>query len=765
MRTVFGAAGTGGGLLALIGWLATLSTPTSAGTVLDLASVLVPAAAAIFAGLAAQSTHGRIRGGWVAMTVGLACAAVGEGIWAYRDLAGVVLTFPSPADVAYLTFLIGVLVALLLFPAGGDRYQSRARLVLDGIVMAVSMFVVAWVTVIRDIVVAENPSRLVLPFSLAYPVLNLVALTVAAVSLARSGSGQRLMLTLLTGGLFAMTLAEGVFAYLAVSGPFSGHHVVELVWLTGMSLILVATVEGRRATFDDQRAEPSGWASVWLPYAPFMLAAVVLASQPREVVGETPVLVAGLILLPAILLRQFLAVAETRRLVAAVAEQALHDPLTGLSNRALFSERLEGAIAAARRAGSSVGVVLLDLDDFKLVNDNFGHACGDELLVGAADRLRETAGDENTVARLGGDEFAVVVSGSVRAIRETADRLAAAFQPPFLVEGNELRLRPTVGLAVAESSELSATALLKQADTAMYSGKRSKAVGVQVFSAAMLTGVGRRESGSLRTLTELRTAVDTGGLELVYRPQADLRTGAVVGVEALLRWPHPDRGLLLPQHFLPLIRRHGLIQPVTELVVRRALDDAECWQRNGIHVTVAVNLFAPSLEDEHLPARVEALLAQRGLRPDTLTFEITEDLPIDRDGSAGKVLAGLRELGIRIAVDDFGSGYSSLSDLCRLPIDEIKFDEGFVGAVLVDPKVAAVVRAVIRLAGDLGLTTVGEGVRTVETARRLLEFGCEVGQGDLFGGPLRAAELPAFLGRTTPAGPMPAADRPGTVAP
>lgn len=764
MRTFCVSAGAAGVLAALTGWLARFSTPESADTVLALASVVIPAVAAVLAGFAVRSQQGRVRSGWVAMTVGLVCAAIGEGIWAYRDLAGVVLTSPSPADVAYLAFLVSMVVALLMFPAGGDHFQSGARLVLDGIVMAASLFVVAWLTVIRNITVEETPVLLV---SLAYPILNLVALTVAAVSLARSGSGQRLVLSLLTGGLLAMTLAESVFAYLSASGPFSGHHVVEQVWLTGMLLIVAATVEGGRATFEQRSAEPPGWASVWLPYAPFMLAVVVVAPQPRTAVLEAPIVITGLILLPAILLRQFLAVEETRRLVATAAQQALHDPLTGLANRALFNERLDGAISEARRGGTSVGVVLLDLDDFKLVNDNLGHACGDELLMAAGDRLRHAAGPGDTVARLGGDEFAVVVSGSAEAIRDTAGRLLSAFDTPFVIEGHELRLRPTVGLAITETSGLSAAALLKQADTAMYAGKRSKTAGVQLFGADM-AGARRSDGGgfgSLRLLTELHTAVDNGDLDLVYRPQADLRTGQVVGVEALLRWPHPERGLLLPQHFLPLIRRHGLMDPVTELVVRRALDDAQGWQRNGIQLSLAVNLFPPSLQDGNLPARVEGLLSRRGLRPDMLTLEITEDLPIDRDDGAARVLAALRETGIRIAVDDFGSGYSTLSDLCRLPIDEIKFDEAFVGAVLSDPKVAAVVRSVAALAGELGLRTVAEGVRNAPTARRLLEFGCDMGQGDHFGRPLGAAELPGFLGRTPPATPTRAAGLPGTVAP
>lgn len=757
MRTGVAAAGLTVLFAVLIGWIEIAPSGQAADTTLDILSMLVPAAAAVLAGLAARANRGRVRAGWGLLTAGLACAALAEAIWAHRDLFGATLAFPNPADAAYLTFLAAVTAAMLTFPAGDNRFQSKGRLVLDGLIMAASLFVVSWVTVIRPAAAGGSAGGLGLVVAMAYPILNVIALTVTSVLAARSGSGQRTPLSLLVCGLFAMTLAESVFAYLSVDSVFKGHHTVELVWLAGMVLILLATVAGRHARFDARPAEPPGWASVWLPYAPFMLAVVVLVPQPRTVVLDLPVLLSAALLLPAVLVRQFLAVAENQRLVATVAEQALHDPLTGLPNRSLFAERLEQVLAAAARDGSPVGILLIDLDDFKLVNDTLGHACGDELLVAAATRLTTSAGPQATVARLGGDEFAAVVIGATDAIRRTADRVAGGFDEPFRVEGHDVRVRPTVGLAITENGQATATELLKEADTAMYAGKRADIGGVHLFTPetprAVRSGGG---SHTLRMLSELRSTVEHGGLALVYRPQADLRTGRVVGVEALLRWPHPELGLLLPQQFLPLIRQNGLIDPVTDFVVRRALGDAAAWHGAGLSIGVAVNLFAPCLQDRGLPQRIEGMLAASGVAPQALTLEITEDLPISRDGHPPDVLAALREQGIRIAVDDFGSGYSTLADVCRLPVDEIKLDGTFVGSVLTDAKVAAVVRSVTALAGELGLTTVAEGVRDAETAQVLLRYGCDTAQGDHIGEAMTAGDVPAFLGVGGPAASGPA---------
>jgi diguanylate cyclase (GGDEF)-like protein len=384
----------------------------------------------------------------------------------------------------------------------------------------------------------------------------------------------------------------------------------------------------------------------------------------------------------------------------------------------------------------------LDLDDFKLVNDSFGHPAGDELLTQVAGRLVESVRTADTVARLGGDEFAVLVEGPPEMARLAAHRVARAFDEPFAIDDQQLTVRPSIGLAVvaASDSNVSAHALLKRADIAMYSAKRSRSGAVHTYTPDMdPIGVESEQEEGSRLLDQLRRAIDNMELSLVYQPKFSLRDGSITGVEALVRWPHPVLGVLVPKHFLPLVRRHGLVTSVTELVLAQALDDAARWRVRGHRVPIAVNIAAPSLLDLDLPNQIMVALAERGLSPDVLTIEITEDLLVDNVERARTVLTRLRENGIRVAVDDFGAGYSALAYLRDLPIDEVKLDKSFVGPILEDARAAAIVRAVIELAHVLGLTTVAEGVESDEVSAKLHAYGCDNVQGFGCSPPVSAA--------------------------
>ena len=309
-------------------------------------------------------------------------------------------------------------------------------------------------------------------------------------------------------------------------------------------------------------------------------------------------------------------VRQNQRLLKMVADQALRDTLTGLANRDLFNDRLDARGATARDATTSRWRCLsMDLDDFKLVNDSLGHPAGDALLIQAAERLLGCVRTSDTVARVGGDEFAVLMEGLPELSRLVAHRVVAAFEEPFVIDGQQLLMRPSVGLAVASAAnpDLSADVLLKQADVAMYSAKRSKSGGLHTFTPDMAladpnelelptdTSESAERGAAVRLLGELRHAIDHGDLTVFYQPKFDLRTGDVVGVEALVRWPHPKRGLLGPAHFLPLVRKRGLMRAVTDIVLTQALDDVAEWQAMGIGVPIAVNVFAPSLGDLDLP--------------------------------------------------------------------------------------------------------------------------------------------------------------------
>nr|WP_225951674.1 bifunctional diguanylate cyclase/phosphodiesterase [Mycobacterium sp. OAS707] len=443
--------------------------------------------------------------------------------------------------------------------------------------------------------------------------------------------------------------------------------------------------------------------------------------------------------------------------MATVADQALRDPLTGLANRALFNDRLTHAMQLHQRDNQSVSVLSLDLDDFKLVNDSLGHPAGDALLVRTAERILGCVRTGDTVARLGGDEFAIVMEGRPEHSRLVAHRVANVFDEPIPIDGHDLLLRPSIGLAVAtgDQPDITADQLLKQADVAMYSAKRSRTGGVHTFTPDMhlfdpselgaMRDISRSRARdgaiALRLLGQLRHAIDNLNLSLVYQPKFDLRDDKIVGVEALVRWPHPERGLLGPDHFLPMVREHGLMGSVTDLVFAQALDDAAHWQSRGLRVPLAINVFAPSLGDLGLPSRIVRLLNERGLSADALTIEITEDLLLDNIDRTRVVLDNLRGHGMRVAIDDFGSGYSALRYLRDLPIDEVKLDRQFIGPILVNERAAAIVEAVIDLAHVLGVTTVAEGVENSATAAKLRESGCEVAQGYYYSPPLTASEL------------------------
>lgn len=463
--------------VAYAGWLlAGPADPSTAKVVINLVSIGVVAVAAVIAGLAAHSARGRMRIAWLVLTVGLVGAIVGESLWAYDKLRWGSSPFPSAADFAYLMFPVGLCVALLLFPTRRSP-QVQSRLLMDGIVMAGSLLIVSWLTLMKPAYQSFKGGRLELLASLAYPVVNMVTFTVAAVVLARAGRGQRLMLSVLALGVACMTLVESVFAYLHVDDAFygRGHYLLDISWTAGVLLVTVAVAQGGRASFHERAGdEMPGWVSVWLPFLPLMLAGLAIAAQQPGLLADGPVLPVGAVLLAAVLARQYLAVSEDRRLLMKLAEQSLRDPLTGLANRTLFNDRLTHALRQ-RQDGRVTGVLALDLNGFKQINDNLGHAVGDELLIGVGDRLRRCVRAGETVARLGGDEFVVLIQATPETIGRAANRIVDAFDAPFEVGDREMPIRPGAGLAVAGPGDLNGTGeeLLKRADMAMYESKRS----------------------------------------------------------------------------------------------------------------------------------------------------------------------------------------------------------------------------------------------------------------------------------------------------
>ena len=439
-------------------------------------------------------------------------------------------------------------------------------------------------------------------------------------------------------------------------------------------------------------------------------------------------------------------VTESRQQIVSLRHQALHDGLTDLPNRMMLFDRLESALNAARDRKALVALLLMDLDRFKEVNDTFGHQFGDGLLRQVAFRLQNQLHAEDTVARLGGDEFAVVLTSAVdaNAVAATARRILNTLQQPFVVEGQVLEVGGSIGIALYPQHGGDARTLMRRADVAMYAAKESN-LGYSFHNQEQE----RRSPDEMAMVVELRSAIEHDEFELYYQPKRHLRSGLMTRAEVLLRWRHPRRGLLAPPAFIPLAERTGIIKPMTDWILDRALQQVREWQLGGAPVHVAVNVSAKSLQEQTLPHRVQALLDKWSVDPRFLKIEITESSIMADPAHALAIMSMLQSMGVRLSVDDFGTGYSSLTHLRELPIDEIKIDKSFVLGMLTSEADAAIVRTVIDLAHNLGKQVCAEGVENPETLARLGEMGCDLAQGYWISRPVTATEFMQWLRDTS----------------
>lgn len=433
-------------------------------------------------------------------------------------------------------------------------------------------------------------------------------------------------------------------------------------------------------------------------------------------------------------------VTRQKALEEQIEHRAFHDALTGLANRALFLNRVEHALE--RRDKNPTSVLFLDLDDFKSVNDSAGHAGGDELLIECGRRLKSIVRPSDTTARLGGDEFAILLEdGDAATATEIARRILDAMQVPFEVDSHELLIHASIGIAVADEGA-SPDDLLRDADIAMYAAKSRGKNDFDLCNPAMRESVVAR----LALKTELRRAIDNEEFVLHFQPIVDLASKRLVAVEALVRWEHPERGLVPPMEFIPVAEEMGLIVPLGSWVLREATKNAVELQRlSGKTFSLSVNLSTQQLQPA-IVAEVANALEDSGLEAKHLIVEITESVLMDNREASGTILQSLRDLGVQVAVDDFGTGYSSLSYLQEFPLDILKIDRSFVARITEGPEEAALAQAVIKLASILNLRTVAEGIETSKQQSSLEALGCRTGQGYLFSKPLSVSDLNEWLG-------------------
>ena len=485
---------------------------------------------------------------------------------------------------------------------------------------------------------------------------------------------------------------------------------------------------------------------LYIPYGP--VAAAIAHDTHRLYL----VLVIGLTVLYAVLFRLVASASrelrrraeEAKELAERSAHDATHDPLTSLPNRSLFRDRAHQAILASARHGHNTALLLIDLDRFKEINDTLGHQAGDLLLREVGPRLHRVLRESDTVARFGGDEFGILlthVSGP-GAAEEVARAVHRALEEPFALQGLTLDVEASIGIALHPLHASDFEELMQRADVAMYRAK-AKRSGYEVY----VPSEDESDATKLKLASELRQAPHRNELVMHYQPKADLRTGRIVGAEALMRWRHPRHGVMMPDRFIPLAERSGLIRSLTLFAARTALTQARTWREAGIELTVSVNLSTRDLIDVSLPDEIGELLEETRVPAHLLELEITESVIMADPMRARGVLTRLRDMGVKVAIDDFGSGFSSLGYLKNLPLNDLKIDKSFVINMMEDSADAVIVQSTIELAHNLGLTAIAEGVESDQAWRRLRALGCDVAQGWLIGRPLPAADFANWLNR------------------
>jgi diguanylate cyclase (GGDEF)-like protein len=626
-------------------------------------------------------------------------------------------------------------------------WRGRDReVLLDVGIAGTAAAIFLWATVVDPQMFTPVPlaQRLVV---ILYPLVDVAVLAILS-RLAFIPGRRPGALWFVLGGFGSMLVAAVGYATILQTGSFNGSSLVGMAWLLGLVSLATGALHPkmRRLTEHGETTTTLTWGRGILLGMALLVApvAVVVKELHEPHLGAAPIAGASVIVAALVLWRIVRGTNERQRAESTLAHRASHDRVTGLPNRDLLLDQLRTALGRLSRTGSRLEVIYLDLDLFKEVNDGFGHEAGDNLLVSVSERLQKATRPGDTVARLGGDEFVVLAEDveSHLGAAAIAERVREALAEPFAIAGQEVFCTASLGMAVTDRADASPEHLLRDADAAMCRAKELGRDRSEFFDDSMRAAA----MEGLKLDAELRRALERGEFELYYQPLLHIGTGAIVGVESLIRWNHPERGLLAPKEFIPAAEASGLIRAIGWWVIREALDQAGRWRETGSPLeglTVGVNISPTQLRDPDFVDRVAALIEQSGTPAHQLCIELTESALIDDVASSLGTVQALKGLGVRIALDDFGTGYSSLSYLQRFPVDSLKIDISFISGLGKDPEDDVIVAAIVAMAQQLGLNTVAEGVETNEQLDVLRASGCTIAQGYLIARPTRAQDLEA----------------------
>jgi diguanylate cyclase (GGDEF)-like protein len=756
--------GIGAGLALYVAWL--VATSGSVGNrklIVDAVSVLLGGAVVISMVIASRrcAADARTASAWRMLALAFTFLTAAYTVWLIYAAVDASLPFPSGADVGFLLFYPLFLGGLLRFPTEAKSRAAERRLLLDGVIIALAATSVIWFLVLGPTVAASGRTLFEGAVAAAYPVGDLVQLcgVIYLVTRAPAPETRRSLHVLAVAAALAVT-GNVVYTWSSVHANASVLLISDIAWASALVLYLLAAanqapldgahqpdgVDAHEAA--EARARDAA-ASRWLAYsAPAVVFGLLIAAQFDSPAYQRLGLAAcASVMTFLVFSRQILAQRELISAQGQLSYQAMHDALTGLPNRALVLDRATQMVARARRHRLPVAAVYVDIDGFKNVNDTFGHAAGDELIQAVADRLSGVIRGSDTVGRIGGDEFVVLLDSPTLDVAPelVAERMLEVLREPVELEtAGQRSITVTGSLGVATTVTDGADQLLANADMALYQAKASGKNRVAIFESGMQAAAQDR----LLLEMDLRAAVDRGEFFLLYQPTFDLRSESITGVEALLRWRHPTRGVIEPDLFVPIAEETGIIVPVGRWVLSEACAQAAKWHHEGHPVGVSVNVSARQLDnDGELVAHVRAGLAESRLAPSALTLEITETALMHDPAVAAARLGALKALGVRIAIDDFGTGYSSMAYLRQFPVDALKIDRSFISGLDVSNGAAEILRSLVQLGKSLGLETLGEGIEEHDQLRSLQREDCDSGQGFLFARPLAPQEMSTFIER------------------
>jgi diguanylate cyclase (GGDEF)-like protein len=679
----------------------------------------------------------KLRTAWLALAGGVALNDIGNMVYLLHDQNIRPIPSPAPSDVAYLLSYAGFAIGVTLITQ--RSFSARipsARL--DGAIAGLAAGAIA-AMVWFDSVLQVSGNPLQVAVGMSYPLMDLALLMLLVAGLAPLRFRPNVTTLALTVGIGWFLVGDIIYLNQIASNSYAPDTVLDGTWLIGIWLMAVAawpSPDRRAVAKIEEAVAPKG-----ILLIPTVCGLVSLAVLGRSLAHHTSH-VSSLLAICALLLvivRMVLTLREVRQ-GALNFRDARTDELTGLGNRRSF---LEDGVAKLSSLNESqkLAVLLIDMDGFKEVNDALGHPCGDELLDIVGARFQGRLGARGSIARIGGDEFAatcvVLTADEGVAI---AEELSATLTEPVSLDGVTLRVGASIGVAVSPESGFSHADLLRRADVAMYNAKERR---ISVCTYHVENDNNSRER--LAMIGELRAAIGSRELTLHYQPTRDFHTGDVHGVEALARWHHPTRGLLYPDDFIPLAERVGLILPLTRAVLEQAIREASRFERQGWQLNMSVNISRYDLLDDQLPNFVNHLLEKNRFPASRLTLEITESSVGEDPINAKRCIEKLRDRGIGISIDDFGVGYSSLSQLLDLPIDELKVDKSFVLALGTDRRARAIVSSAVELARALNLRLVAEGIESYMSLKMLEDIGADIGQGYFISRPLTSVQLDEFL--------------------